>query len=194
MSELFREPLVAHFDLTQWKSTERAWHQDDYLNDEKINGYYAAVWFAIDDIHPDAGPFKFVRGTNTWPVMRRNRIKALMDPKDAESPMWPSLSQAMVGDVFAREIAKKNLPVEKFLGKRGQVLIWHARLIHRGSLPKDPSMLRKGLIVHHTAQSKTDPNIHEIRYSDEGVPYIWHKTLEYRDWAPETGVKPHLAD
>lgn len=194
MLELFKEPMAAHFDLTQWKSTERAWHQDDYLNDEKINGHYAAVWFAIQDIHPDAGPFEFVRGSNLWPVMRRSKIKALMDPKDAESPSWPSLSQNFVGDVFAQEISKNGIAIEKFLGRRGQALIWHARLVHRGSLPKDPSLARKALIVHYTAVSKTDPNIHEIRYSHEGIPYIRHKMLEFRDWPDHTGIKPHIPD
>ena len=189
MYELFQEPMVAHFDLTQWKSTERKWHQDDYLNDESINGHYAAVWFAIDNIAADSGPFQYIEGSNNWPVMRREKIMAKMKKEDANSPSWPVLSEQFVGELFDEKIKENNIPVESFLPLRGQALIWHARLVHRGSLPKNSLCSRKSLIVHFTALSKTNPKLHDIRYSEDGCAYIWHKNIKFEDWPEETGIK-----
>jgi hypothetical protein len=188
--EIFQEPMALHFDLTQWKSTERAWHQDDYLNDESVNGHYAAIWFAIDDVDPDSGPFEFVRGSNDWPVMRRAKIQALLPKDEANSAYWPQKSEQFVAKAFADEIERRRSPVETFMGRRGDALIWHARLVHRGSLPRNPHLARKSIIGHYTAVSKTDQRYHEIRHTSEGVPYIFHNQLQFKDWDASKGVEP----
>jgi len=52
LEHLLGEPMGLHLNLTGWVSTERDWHQDDYLNPPQLNGHYAAVWTALDRIHP----------------------------------------------------------------------------------------------------------------------------------------------
>ena len=52
--------MVLHLNLTGWISSERNWHQDDYLNSAEINGWYLAVWMALDDVSPNSGPFQFI--------------------------------------------------------------------------------------------------------------------------------------
>ena len=48
LEELIGEPMGVHLNLTNWVSTERNWHQDDYLNPPTVNSWYAAVWVALD--------------------------------------------------------------------------------------------------------------------------------------------------
>lgn len=188
MRELLGEDLVLQFDLTPWKSTERSWHQDDYLNDPSVNGYYAAVWFAIDDIHPNAGPFQFVPGSHRWPAMRGEKVRALLPPEQSTSEHWALLSQDLVGRCFEEEIAARQCRTETFLARRGDVLIWHSRLVHRGSRPADPSLARRSLIGHYCGISKVRPEYHEVRYLD-GVPYVHHRQVAFADYGPETGVR-----
>ena len=193
MQSLIGEPLVLEFILSGWKSSERAWHQDDYLNDATVNGYYAAVWIAVDDIDPDAGPFEFVPGSNRWPVMRREKVKALLTPEQANADIWPYHSQDFVARAFEVEIAERGASVKPFLAKRGDALIWHARLLHRGSKPKNPALSRRSLICHYCGISKVHPEHHELRYSAEGVAYIHHRLLNFKDWDPATtGVHPFV--
>jgi hypothetical protein len=194
MQSLIGESMVLQFDLTPWKSTERAWHQDDYLNDATINGCYAAVWFAIDDIDPDSGPFEFIPGSHRWPVMRRDRVKALLPPEQADSPSWPSLSQDMVEAAIEPEIAARQGRRQVFAAQRGDVLIWHARLVHRGSRPRNPSLARKSLIGHYRGLSTVLPEHHEIRYTSDGVPFIHHRQITFQDFAPETGVQSFIPE
>src|SRR6185437_11832299 len=62
MQEIIGEPMMLHLCLTGWVTTERDWHQDDYLNPPFVRCWYGAVWMALDDIRADSGPFEYVAG------------------------------------------------------------------------------------------------------------------------------------
>ena len=150
LEHLIGHPMGLHLNLTGWVSTERDWHQDDYLNPLFVSGHYVAVWMALDRISPDAGPFQFVRGSHRWPLIRQQKILELLD-HDGSDPNWPTWSERLLTPFFEREIARREVPVEDFLGERGDVLIWHSRLLHRGSLPTRPGAERRSLISHYSA-------------------------------------------
>jgi hypothetical protein len=146
---LLGEPGGASLNLTGWVSTERAWHQDSYLNDPYVDDRYAAVWIALDDIHPDSGPFQYVRGSHRWPQVTRAAIlDALGEPLHAPSPHWPWASEAILEPLFEQEIAARGAEVYTHLPRRGDVLVWHGRLLHRGSRPNVPGMERRSFIAH----------------------------------------------
>lgn len=150
LRELIGEPMLLHLCLTGWVSTERGWHQDDYLNPPFVNSWYAAVWMALDDIHPDSGPFEYVPGSHRWPLLRGDKVRAHMSPKQATSPIWPQISESLVVPAVDAEIKRRNGEVRPFVAKRADVLIWHGRLMHRGSMPNKPGMPRKSLICHYS--------------------------------------------
>lgn len=150
MKDLIGEPMGLHLNLTGWVSTERNWHQDDYLNPPHVNSWYCAVWMALDDIDPRSGPFQYVPGSHHWPLTRRDLLFQYIPQKMQENPAWPALTQDAVSKCFEAEIEKRGGKVETFLGKRGDVLIWHGRLAHRGSQPTAPGTPRKSLISHYS--------------------------------------------
>lgn len=142
-----------HLNLTGWKSTERNWHQDDYLNPDYINGHYAAVWFALDDIHPDAGPFEFVPQSHArLDVCRGEKVRAAL-PTEKQNADWPRAAEAILDDLYEAEIERLGLRVQSWCGQKGDVLIWHPWLLHRGSRPKNPDLLRPTIITHYSAIS-----------------------------------------
>lgn len=147
---LIGEPMLLHLCLSGWVSTERNWHQDDYLNPSFVNSWYAAVWMALDDIHPDSGPFEYIRSSHRWPLLRGEKVRARMPWRQAMRNGWPTLSEAFVAPAVEAEIERRGEPLERFIAKRGDVLIWHGRLMHRGSKPNAPGMLRKSLICHYS--------------------------------------------
>jgi ectoine hydroxylase-related dioxygenase (phytanoyl-CoA dioxygenase family) len=142
--------MFLHLCLTGWVSTERGWHQDDYLNPPHVNSWYAAVWMALDDIHPDSGPFEYVPGSHRWPLMRGSKVRAHMPWRQAMLPNWPALSEEFVVPAIDAEITRRGAEIRQFIAKRGDVLIWHGRLLHRGSKPNRPGMPRKSLICHYS--------------------------------------------
>lgn len=151
MSDLIGSPVALHLCLTGWVSTERKFHQDSYLNPSSLGSNYIACWIALDDISADSGPFEFVRGSNRWPVLQQDRLFSKIPESWRTSPHWPTWSQNDVGRVCEEEIAKREAKVERFLPKRGDVLIWHSNLVHRGSAPTNRFAMRKALICHYSS-------------------------------------------
>lgn len=149
LSDLIGEPMGLHLNLTDWVSTERNWHQDDYLNPPTVNSHYAAVWMALDDIHPDSGPFEFVPGSHRWPLLRREKVLARMRREDRDEN-WPRRSQDFVSAAMEAERQRRGLQCKQFIAKRGDVLVWHGRLMHRGTAPATPGMERRALIAHYS--------------------------------------------
>lgn len=152
LKELIGEEMFLHLNLTGWVSTERLWHQDLYLNPPFVGSYYAAVWFALDDIAPDSGPFQFVRGSNRWTCITRKKVFEYMDlfGLDKTDPAWPKITEKWVAEACEKEIARRKAKIESFIAKKGDVLIWHGRLVHQGSRPEVPGKERRALIAHYS--------------------------------------------
>jgi SAM-dependent methyltransferase len=151
LEHLIGEPVGLHLNLTGWVSTERDWHQDDYLNPPEVNGHYIAAWTALDRIAPDAGPFEFVPGSHRWPIIRQKRVLAQLGHANGNDPYWPWESERLLTPFFEEEIKRRGGRIERFLGQRGDVLLWHARLLHRGSPPLRPGAERRSMIAHYSA-------------------------------------------
>ena len=149
LEELIGEPAGLHLNLTGWVSTERDWHQDSYLNPPHVGDYYAAVWIAFADIHPDSGPFQYVPGSHRWPQVTHEKILDALEPSERDH-RWPKFSERILTPLFEQEIVKRGNNVVSHLPSRGDILIWHGRLMHRGSRPNVPGMERRSLIAHYS--------------------------------------------
>lgn len=174
MVDLLGEELGLHFILANYKSTERGWHQDDYLNPEATFARYAAVWMAMGDIHMDAGPFEFVPGSHKWPCMRNGKVKDLVVPeiRNDGTHHWAVAAEYLVNKSVESYIKETGSAVETFRAKKGDILIWHGKLMHRGSIPKDPTKLRPALIAHYSnVRHRRDFSNEVTRHGGGG--YYW---------------------
>lgn len=153
LGALLGEYAGVHLALTGWVSTERNWHQDSYLNPYFLWSHYAAAWIALDDVHEDSGPFEFIAGSHLWPTLRQDKLFKHLTPAGRASPHWPTFTQEHVARVCEEEIHGRGMDarVSRFLPTKGDVLIWHSNLLHRGSAPKNPELLRKSLICHYSS-------------------------------------------
>lgn len=171
LRDLIGEEMGLHLTLTGWVSTERNFHQDTYLNPPHLWSYYLAVWMALDDIHADSGPFEFVRGSHNWKVLRRHKLFEFLTKEEQHSPDWPTFTQDWVSEACKQEIASHGAKVEQFVPKGGDVLIWHSNLIHRGSPPRDTSLLRRSLICHYSSIHRR-PDMKDLRVHSNGSHYF----------------------
>lgn len=172
LKDLFGEPMGVHLNLCTWTSTERDYHQDIYLNPPYVYNHYAAVWFALDSIHPDSGPFEFVSGSHRWGHLSREKVigallaTGLATNNEVSYGSWPWNSEKLLTPLFENEIKARGASPEKFLGDKGDVLIWHSQLLHRGSRPNVPGMIRKSCIAHYSAISKRQDMPRADRHGD----------------------------
>jgi len=156
MASLVGDAMLLHLNLTGWLSTERNWHQDDYLNPPHVNGWYAAAWIALGEIRDDAGPFEYIPGSHRWPLLRQARVKQFMSPEelgrrnDAGHDTWPRDSERFVVPAIEAEIAARAPEIRRFTGQAGDVLIWHGRLMHPGTKATGANAWRPALIAHYS--------------------------------------------
>lgn len=145
LEHLLGEPAGMHLNLTGLVTTTRDWHQDSYLNPPHVGDYYAAVWIALGDVPANSGPFQYIPGSHRWPQVTRELIGHHVDLND---PAWPSQSEEVLTPLFTNEIAQRGVEPVTYLPSAGDVLIWHGRLLHRGSVAETPGAYRPGFIAH----------------------------------------------
>lgn len=168
LEHLIGDQMGIHLNLTGWKSTERNWHQDGYLNPDTNKDHYLAVWVALDDVHEDAGPFEYVPGSHVLPVITQDATKARLEPHERDDPNWPKYSERFLTPMFEDILDRGNLSTEKFIAKKGDVLIWHARLMHRGSIPNNPDLWRETAILHYSGVNHRPDMPQGHQYQDGG--------------------------
>lgn len=157
VEHLIGQPCLLHLNLTGWVSTERAWHQDTYLNPPEVGDAYLAVWIALDTVHPEAGPFEWFPQSHRWPVLSREAVFRELGPEQQADPDWPRQTEELVAPLWEAEAARRGVTARRFLAGRGDVLLWHPRLVHRGSPPLDFGRSRKAVIAHYSGDRADMP-------------------------------------
>lgn len=149
LHELTGESMAVNLNLTGWVTTTRNWHADAYLNPPEVGDYYAAVWIALEDIDPRNGPFQYVAGSHRWPQVTRQAMLNALGTYDEQH--WPRESERILTPLYEAEIARRDAVVMTPQLLRGDVLIWHGRLLHRGSsYPGEDVRPRRALIAHYS--------------------------------------------
>jgi hypothetical protein len=178
LAELIGEEMGLSLSLSNWASTERNWHQDEYLNPPHVKAHYLATWIALEDIDPACGPFEFVPGSHRWGVLARDRVQRFLTLREMRSPNWPKRSERVLNDVYQRLIADRDVEPKRFLGRKGDVLVWHSCLAHRGSVPTDRTVKRRALICHYTALSKGTAYYPKLGAVPSGGKFFYYDSYE----------------
>src|SRR5207244_1410120 len=111
------------------------------------------------------------------------------DAKDRNAA-WTLFTQDQVAAAVERRRQALELPYERFLARKGDVLIWHACLQHRGSAPElrqsrwrtglRATPLRKALISHYTARSRIPLGDEQIATHTGGGLYgVFHHHINH---------------
>jgi hypothetical protein len=176
LTDLLGEEMGLQFTLNAFGSSGRGWHQDDYFNPQDSMGRHAAIWMAMGDIDPDSGPFEFVPGSHKWPCLRREKIWTWLKPGVAANGIeWMLASENIVVKAADEQIKATGSEVVQFDAKKGDILIWHSKLMHRGSIPKNQKLLRPSLICHYRSlRCWRDFSADITRHGDGG--YFWENS------------------
>ena len=155
---------------------------DDYLNPPLVQSHYAAAWIALADVHGDSGPFEFIDGSHKWPRLRRDKVIDALG-LDESDPDWPAKSEVKLTPLVEAEIERRGVVPSRYQLKRGDVLIWHGCLYHRGTVPVDPVMERRALIAHYSAVHRR-PDMVPWRGFGDGCYYAHEQPLTSGLFAP----------
>jgi hypothetical protein len=134
-------------------------------------GYLVANWVAFEDVDPDSGPLEYYpRSHRLIPRLLSHEIAlAPLEFKQRGAAAYSEKYEPEVG----RHIAAARLQPDYFLGKAGDVLFWHADLIHGGAPRKNVALSRKALVCHYFAEGA-------VTYHDlSGNPSRLHRNGMY---------------
>lgn len=127
-------------------SRQRA-HADVMHMSTYPQGFLIAAWIALEDISADAGPLFYYSGSHQWPYVGN----ADLGLKKNAWMIEPNVN-ARYEDVLEQRIQEKCAQPQVFLAKKGDVLVWHANLLHGGMPVVNPALTRKSMVAHYFAE------------------------------------------
>ena len=124
--------------------SEQKSHSDSIHMTTYPLGGLLGVWVALEDIGPKQGPLHYYPGSHQLPYY-------LNRDYDNEGNYWMigNKTYAEYEAMLERRIEEMGLQKKIFTAKKGDVLIWHANLLHGGEPHIDKSKTRKSVVFHY---------------------------------------------
>jgi ectoine hydroxylase-related dioxygenase (phytanoyl-CoA dioxygenase family) len=126
-------------------------HRDPVFVQTQPPSHLFAAWIALEDVSPRSGPLVYVPGSHRLPYYQFEPGEWRLDSgrfggREAEAMLEMA--------EFDRSQAEAHgLKPEVLTCQRGDVLIWHASLLHGGAVVEDPSLTRKSFVVHFSTRA-----------------------------------------
>ncbi|MGN8119594.1 phytanoyl-CoA dioxygenase family protein [Labrys sp. 22185] len=112
-------------------------------------GYMLASWIAFEDVGTDCGPLEYYpRSHKLVPPLLSGELG--IPPRAFKENM--GVYSSRYEPTIRHYIDMLGLEPKYFLAKAGDVLFWHADLLHGGSPRKDLKLSRKAMVCHYFAQ------------------------------------------
>lgn len=161
---LFERPALATQTLYfRWGSRQEM-HQDSAFVKMSSPLQFAASWIALEDISPDTGELEYYVGSHRLEDYLFEGASKWMPANSGEYRSYV--------DSLHKRSSERGFKRERFLAKKGDVLLWSADLAHGGSSYIDRGITRKSLVTHYCPVScnpiygLTAPSIPRYRFSD----------------------------
>ena len=139
-------PALPFQTLNLPKSSQQGAHSDEILMTTNPPGFMLAAWYALEDVHDDAGPLAILPTSHRYPYVGAQEIGIPVGASEEEaSRIFDSAYYERMGQVVADSDVK---PVP-FLAKQGDVLVWHSNLLHGAHHTRREGATRKSLIIHY---------------------------------------------
>lgn len=130
--------------ISFFKGSRQKTHSDSIHMTTEPLGYLVATWTALENITTDSGPLHYYPGSQKLPyVMGENfphNSSALAIGDDLYGNYEKKIAEIIAGEKLEKEI---------FLAEKGDLLVWHANLLHGGEPVTNEKATRKSLVTHY---------------------------------------------
>ena len=135
-----------HFE----RGSQQSLHVDTFYMPPPADGVLIATSICLEDVHPDAGPLNYVAASHLIPPFYNSEGgRNVRNAEEQDQAKWYYMSA----------IRDRGMNDRPFLGKAGDVIIWHEQLLHGGSPIVDMSRTRKSLVTHYWRCDEMDQSI-----------------------------------
>lgn len=132
------EPLVCN-SLNFEFGSRQTQHIDSLFMTPRHPNRLAVSWIALDDVDNDNGPVSYYPGSHLIEPYRFSDGGISARPGEMKD----------FHRYIAAEIEQRNIQPVTFRASPGDVLIWHAQLLHGGSPIHDMQRRRRSLVTHY---------------------------------------------
>jgi hypothetical protein len=141
LSQVYERPPVVFQSMSMRKGSEESLHLDTGpLTLTEPMGLTAA-WIALEDVSVGSGEFQFVPGSHRVPEVLNNGVSK---GHHGDMTAYHHVLQSTLAECESRGLATQH-----FYARKGDVLIWHADLLHGGAKIANPRLTRKSLVCHY---------------------------------------------
>lgn len=143
---IFQKEVVPFQTVNFLRGSEEKPHSDSIHMTTEPLGYLVAVWVALQDIQLGSGELVYYPGSHTLPYVMSEDFAsgntALQLGHDTRQQYEAKIEQV---------IQQNGFVPQPFVAKKGDVLIWHANLLHAGATVTNSALTRKSLVAHYFA-------------------------------------------
>ena len=122
-------------------------HSDFFHMSTEPVGYLIAIWIALEDVSPESGPVYYYPGSHKLPYLMSEDLEVRSGPlfvaKGKDQEYTRRLRAA---------VEKAGIKPVEFLAEKGDVLVWHANLVHGGHAIEQNGATRRSLVAHYFAR------------------------------------------
>lgn len=181
---IFGEDPLVFQSLSFYEGSGQGLHQDTayVVVDNPLE--FAACWIALEDVKIGSGELAYVPGSHRFPDFNfgdgRKHWDSGRDGQDVHA-QWT--------EWIKEETRSRNLNVQTFQAKKGDIFIWHADLVHGGSPVADPTLTRQSLVGHFCPASRQP---HYFKYMPQCSTIRASGPLSYSTMHYELSALPNI--
>ncbi len=128
------------------KGSQQGAHSDSIHMTTYPLGYLTAAWVAFEDIHPDYGPLVYYPGSHRLPYLFADDVG--ISEEDFQRRGYAGYHESYEPRIL-QLVEEHGIAPHYFEAKKGDVLIWHANLIHGGSARRNVQLSRRAVVCHY---------------------------------------------
>lgn len=157
----FEEPPLLFQSLSFIKGSNQGIHQDTAYVVTNQPMKLIASWIALEDINPGSGELEFYPQSHRYEeFLFSGQHKHFSSGRDGDQ------EHQRFTNHLKQQIQISRKTSQRFLAKKGDVLLWHADLYHGGSNVLDEKLTRNSIVGHYCPISAR-PNY--FNYSNDRV-------------------------
>lgn len=182
---IFTDVPVGMQSLNFTYGSQQPAHMDFPYVVSGIPSHLAAAWIALEDVTIDSGPLFYYSGSHK---MKKFNWGNGIIYHVRESYYTPLQFAAWL----EKNCQKNGYKKEVLLIEKGDVLIWHAALVHGGTVISNPEKTRKSFVCHYSTKTALPAHRYAkekapIEYTfGEGVCYHHPILTEEENYYPDT--------
>ncbi len=138
--------VVTFQTINFMKGSELRAHSDSVHMTTFPLGYMIAAWIALEDVTRENGPLFYYPGSHKMPYLLNKDFYKGESGLTLGKKNYKDYEALLEATIEASPFEQKE-----FYAKKGDVLIWHANLVHGGSPVLNENLTRKSMVIHYYA-------------------------------------------